>query len=262
MPIAFASALLCASHSVGAAAPLVVRPGANTQSVDDLFRKWGAVYGVEWRLLKAVARKESRLNPNAVNDADNESIGLMQVLCRPDGQGGCANGLKVDGWSEATRRKLFDPEFNIRIGAQILAWNIRKYGMPKAVAVYNRWKERSSPVAGPFENHSYVAAVLGNYRYRESAPSTLFLSNGPAWFLGSLSSPGGNSCSDPSLLRTEAAGIAANTRHGPTPCIDAGTERGRCNLRKERIAMPIVLINSPMSRPTSAPPTPNRSIPQ
>ena len=147
-------------------------------------------------MLKAVARKESRLDPNAVNNADNESIGLMQVLCRPDGQGGCANGLRVDGWNEATREKLFDPEFNIRIGAQILAWNIRKYGMPKAVAVYNRWAERSSPAAGPFKNHSYVAAVLGNHRYRAGRASTLFLSKGPAWFMGELSPPGENSCSD------------------------------------------------------------------
>ena len=192
IPIAFVSALLCASHSARAVAPLAEESGANPPSVNELFKKWGAVYGVEWQLLKAVARKESRLNPNAVNNADNESIGLMQVLCRPDGQGGCANRLKVQGWSEATRRKLFDPDFNIRIGAQILAWNIRKYGMPKAIAVYNRWAERSSLVAGPFENQSYVAAVLGNYRYVESTPSTLFLSNGPAWFLGPL---GENSCS-------------------------------------------------------------------
>ena len=83
-----ACALLCASHSVGAAPWLVEEPGANPLSVNDLFKKWGAAYGVEWQLLKAVARKESRLNPNAVNNADNESIGLMQVLCRPDGQGG------------------------------------------------------------------------------------------------------------------------------------------------------------------------------
>jgi soluble lytic murein transglycosylase-like protein len=206
MPIALLSALLCASHSAGASPPLAEVSDVNPPSVDDLFRKWGAAYGVEWRLLKAVARKESRLNPNAVNNADNESIGLMQVLCRPDGHGGCANNLKVDGWRDATRRKLFDPEFNIKIGAQILAWNIRKYGMPKAIAVYNRWAERSSPVAGPFENHSYVAAVLGNYRYRESAVSMLFLSNGPAWFVGSLSSPGGSSCSDSMRLENlEAA---------------------------------------------------------
>ena len=125
------------------------------------------------------------------------------MLCRPDGRGGCANSLKVDGWREATRRKLFDPEFNIRIGAQILAWNIRKYGMPKAVAVYNRWAERSSPVAGPFENQAYVDAVFADYRYKENALSTLSLWNGPAWFLGSLSARSGNACSDSSVLRTE-----------------------------------------------------------
>jgi len=197
MPIAFAGALLCASHSVGAAAPRAEESGANPPSVNELFKKWGAAYGVEWQLLEAVAKKESRLNPNAVNNADNESIGLMQVLCRPDGRGGCANTLKVEGWSGATRRKLFDPDFNIKIGAQILAWNIREYGMPKAIAVYNRWAERASPVAGPFENQRYVAAVLGNYRYRESARSTLFLSNGPSWFLGPL---GGASCSDSGSL--------------------------------------------------------------
>src|SRR6185503_19269081 len=110
----------------------------------DLFRKWGAVYGVEWRLLKAVAITESRLNPDAVNTRDKESIGLMQVLCHPDGAGGCSNRLNVDGWSGATRKKLLDPHFNIRIGTQILAWNIRTYGMPRAIAVYNRWAERTS----------------------------------------------------------------------------------------------------------------------
>jgi soluble lytic murein transglycosylase-like protein len=197
MVIVLNCALLCASHSVGASS-LSEEPDTNPPSTDDLFRKWGAEYGVEWQLLKAVARKESRLNPKAVNNADNESIGLMQVLCRPDGRGGCANNLKVDGWSGATRRKLFDPEFNIKIGAQILAWNIRKYGMPKAVAVYNRWAERSSPVAGPFENQAYVDTVVAGYKYGENAISTLSVSNGAAWFMGRL---GENVCSDSSMLR-------------------------------------------------------------
>jgi soluble lytic murein transglycosylase-like protein len=200
MPIAIVSALLCASHSVGAAAPLVEEPPAIAASVDDLFRKWAAVYRVEWQLLKAIARKESRLNPNAVNNDDNESIGLMQVLCRPNGQGGCANNLKVDGWSEATRGKLFDPEFNIRIGAQILAWNIRKYGMPKAVAVYNRWAERASPRAGPFVNQAYVDTVVAGYKYGENPIGMLPVSNGAAWFLGPL---GENSCSESGVARAE-----------------------------------------------------------
>jgi soluble lytic murein transglycosylase-like protein len=168
--------------------------------MDDLFRKWGTQYGVGWQLLKAVARKESRLNPRAVNNADNESIGLMQVLCRPDGRGGCANNFRVEGWREATRERLFEPEFNIRIGAQILAWNVRKYGMPKAIAVYNRWTERASPRAGPFVNQAYVDTVLANYKYRENPIGTLSVSMGTFWFLGSL---GENLCSDSSVLRAE-----------------------------------------------------------
>jgi hypothetical protein len=168
IPITLAAAFLFASHSVGASALSPETSNVSSSSIDDLLKKWGAAYGVEWRLLKAVAVTESRLNPNAVNSADNESIGLMQVLCRPDGLGGCSNKLNVDGWSEATRKKLFDPRFNIRIGAQILAWNIRTYGLPKAIAVYNRWAERMSLVAGPFENQSYVDAVLYNDMRRTS----------------------------------------------------------------------------------------------
>jgi len=160
--IALAGAFSLASHSVGASPLFAKTSDASAPSMDDLFRKWGAVYGVDWQLLKSIAVTESRLNPDAVNAADNESIGLMQVLCRPDGGGGCSNGLNVDGWSEATRKKLFDPRFNIKIGAQILAWNIRTYGLPKAIAVYNRWAERTSPVAGPFQNQLYVDAVLAN----------------------------------------------------------------------------------------------------
>ena len=162
--IALAAAFFFASHPVGASPLLAETADVNPPSIDDLLKKWSAVYGVDWQLLRAVALKESRLNPRAVNLADRESIGLMQVLCRPDGRGGCGNRLNVDGWSEATREKLFDPDFNIRIGAQILAWNICTYGMPKAIGVYNRWAERRSPVAGPFENQSYVDAVLANYR--------------------------------------------------------------------------------------------------
>lgn len=162
IPITLAAAFLFASHSAGASALFPETSDVSPRSIDDLLKELGAAYGVEWRLLKAVAVTESRLNPNAVNFADNESIGLMQVLCRPDGLGGCSNKLNVDGWSEATRKKLFDPSFNIRIGAQILAWNIRTYGLPKAIAVYNRWAERTALVAGPFENQSYVDAVLHN----------------------------------------------------------------------------------------------------
>jgi soluble lytic murein transglycosylase-like protein len=162
--LALAGTAFISPPAAGAAPPLTKSPRVNPPTADELFRKWGAVYGVEWQLLKSIAVTESRLDANAVNAADNESIGLMQILCRPDGQGGCSNRLNVDGWSEATREKLFDADFNIRIGAQILAWNIRTYGMPRAIGVYNRWAERTAPVAGPFENQAYVDAVLAHYQ--------------------------------------------------------------------------------------------------
>src|SRR5713226_1241506 len=66
-------------------------------SLDELYQKHGSAFGVDWRLVKAIAQHESRENPDAVNPRDNESIGIMQILCRPDGQGGCTNRLHVEG---------------------------------------------------------------------------------------------------------------------------------------------------------------------
>lgn len=132
-------------------------------TLDDLFQKWAEVYHIDWRLAKAHAIVESSLNPDAVNETDNESLGLMQILCKPDGTGGCVNRLNVDGWTDATRERLLDPDFNIRIGTQIIASNIKAYGLPRAIAVYNRFAERHSPIDGPFENQKYVDRVSKVY---------------------------------------------------------------------------------------------------
>lgn len=137
---------------------------ANLPTLDEVFAKWGAQYNVDPILTKSIARNESSLNPLAVNSADNESLGLMQILCRPDGHGGCTNKFNVDGWSEATREKLLTPDFNVQIGTQILAWNIQQYGLPKGIAVYNKWNERTSSPEGPFGNQSYVDRVLNFYK--------------------------------------------------------------------------------------------------
>lgn len=132
--------------------------------MDELYKKHGAAFGVDWRLLKAIAQVESSERADAVNAADKESIGLMQVLCQPDGQGGCRNKLNVQGWPETTRAKLLDPDWNVYIGAQILAWNIRTYGLPKGIAVYNAWDQRHAPTAGPFKNQAYVDKVRAKAR--------------------------------------------------------------------------------------------------
>jgi len=124
---------------------------------DHIYQQVGRTYGVSPRLLKAVARVESSERPNAVNPSD-PSYGLMQVLCRGDGDGGCANALNVQGWPPVSKQELFDPRFNVQIGAQILQWNLDTYGFPKGVAVYNKWSARME--SSPFSNQGYVDKVL------------------------------------------------------------------------------------------------------
>lgn len=131
-------------------------------SLDPLFEKWGRRYGVDPLLLKAHAIVESDLDAQAVNPFD-PSYGLMQVLCTRGPNGRCANTFNVDGWAGMTAERLKNPDVNIMIAAQIVAYNVRTFGMPRAVAVYNRWAERLSPPGGPFGNQGYVDKVLAEY---------------------------------------------------------------------------------------------------
>lgn len=135
---------------------------------DALFKKWGGYYGVDWRLIKAHAMRESSLDPAAFNAerpdlVDDGSYGLMQVYCIVGADGYCRNKLNVSGWP-ARPEQLLDAEYNVMIGAQIIAANIRMYGMPRAVAVYNSFDQHTAPLNGPFKNQSYVDDVLEIYR--------------------------------------------------------------------------------------------------
>jgi hypothetical protein len=60
--------------------------------------------------------------------------------------------------------ELLDPDLNVNLGTQILAWNVKTFGMPRGIAVYNRWAERKAPIDGPFANQAYVDKVLKQYR--------------------------------------------------------------------------------------------------
>lgn len=139
-------------------------------TMDDIYRRHAQSVGVDWRLLKAIARVESSENPNAVNPSD-PSVGLMQILCVPDGKGGCANKFNIAGWPPKNREELFNPDFNVLLGAQILAWNIQTFGTSKGIAVYNSWSARNDPRNGPFRNQSYVDKVMAEYRALGGFPS-------------------------------------------------------------------------------------------
>jgi soluble lytic murein transglycosylase-like protein len=164
-------ALLIAAGGLGLAVAATVARRAQASEGDDvvgafdaLYQKHARAFGVDWRLAKAIAQHESAENPDAVNAADNESLGLMQVLCRPDGAGGCKNKLNVQGWAGVTRELLLTADYNVYIGTQILAYNIATYGVLKGIAVYNAWDQHEAPRAGPFKNQAYVDDVLRRAR--------------------------------------------------------------------------------------------------
>lgn len=161
--LAAAGGLLLFFLSTRAKAEDTPMTAAEIPTLDDVFHKYGKLFGVDPWLLKAIALQESSLNILAVNKTDNESIGLMQILCKPDGQGGCSNRFNVSGWEDASREKLFEPDFNVYIGSQILAWNISQYGTKKGIAVYNNWSMRNALPEGPFSNQAYVDSVLRKY---------------------------------------------------------------------------------------------------
>lgn len=136
------------------------------ETLDALFERFASllpplpVDGVA--LLKAIAYRESSMNPLAVrnNPPHDVSVGLMQVLCLPDENGVCKNTFNVNGWQGMTFDALKDPETNLSIATQILAYNVRTYGFPKGLAVYNAWSARHDPTDGPFRNQEYVDKVL------------------------------------------------------------------------------------------------------
>jgi soluble lytic murein transglycosylase-like protein len=152
------------SGSEGATASLLSTGESLLTGYDAIYQQQANAFGVDWRLVKAIAQHESAENPDAVNASD-PSYGLMQVLCTDDGSGGCANAFNIAGWPpDAGAQGLLDPATNVYYGTQILAANIAAYGVPKGIAVYNSWDQHTAPAAGPFKNQAYVDDVLSKAR--------------------------------------------------------------------------------------------------
>jgi soluble lytic murein transglycosylase-like protein len=133
------------------------------QRFDALFQRHAKAQGVDWRLLKAIAQVESSLNPRAEHP-NGLSSGLMQVYCAPAGGSVCRNRFDINGWPPPMRDQLYEPDYNMHIATQILAWNLRTYGLARGVAVYNSWGARLTRSGQPFPNQAYVDRVLQVYR--------------------------------------------------------------------------------------------------
>ena len=121
---------------------------------DQWFKTYGALNGVPWKWLKAIAMNESSLgtNPRVVRgdvSEDGKSWGLMQFTL-PTAQ-------QFD--PSATPEKLNDPEYSIKLGAKFLAWIMARFSKVElrfqewVIKSYNQGfgnttKERSGVITG------------------------------------------------------------------------------------------------------------------
>ena len=95
---------------------------------DELFKRYGQEYGVDWQLLKAQVAAESNFDPHAISDAGAQ--GLAQFM--PDTFHEWAQKLGI------AHPDPFVPEQAIHAQAGYLAWLIHKTGDTlKALAAYN-----------------------------------------------------------------------------------------------------------------------------
>jgi soluble lytic murein transglycosylase-like protein len=134
-----------------AASALGSMPGSGGSSTrfDDVIKQAAAKEGIDPTLVKAVARAESNLNPNAVSSAGAK--GVMQLM------DGTARELGV--------RDSFDPAQNIAGGAKYLKQLLNRYSgdVKRALAAYNAGAgavDASGGVPPYAETQSYVQRVL------------------------------------------------------------------------------------------------------
>ncbi len=114
--------------SLGIAVLLLVATGASAAE-PYCFDEAGAQYGINPKILRAIAKVESNNNPRAINWNTNGSydFGVMQI------NSSWASTLGHERWNA-----LGDTCTNIKTGAMILAACMEKYGYTwKAVGCYN-----------------------------------------------------------------------------------------------------------------------------
>lgn len=109
---------------------IVVSGTALAHPVTDCFIEAGQRYSIDPVLLWSIGKTESGFNPKATNqNTGSHDIGIMQINSR---------WLPTLSQYGITQASLYDTCTNIRVGAWILAQNIRRHGYNwKAVGAYN-----------------------------------------------------------------------------------------------------------------------------
>ena len=136
-----------------AATGKAVRPAAAAGEIDNLIRSAATKYGVDPKLVSAVAEAESSRRPDAVSSAG--AVGVMQLM--PE----TAKALGVNN--------VYDPAQNIDGGAKYLKEMLYDFGgdVRSAVAAYNAGPQAVKAYGGvpPYaETQNYVNKVLDLYQ--------------------------------------------------------------------------------------------------
>ncbi|MDD2966786.1 MAG: lytic transglycosylase domain-containing protein [Desulfovibrionaceae bacterium] len=122
-----------------------------SQGMQSLAEKYGAVHGLDPRLIEAVIQVESGFEPRAVSPAG--AGGLMQIMPET----GKALGIQ----------DRFDPDANVEGGTRYLKSMLQRFGsLPLALAAYNAGPGNVEKYKGipPFaETQNYVQKVLTLY---------------------------------------------------------------------------------------------------
>jgi len=130
---------------------------------DEVFLKVSKSEGIPFALLKAIAIRESSLDPKAyrMEPDGRASFGLMQVLWWPESERFENFGFP-DANLGSNAEMLFDPMINVTIGAKIMKDNLRTSGqnLRDAVNMYNTGVKESKRIAP----HNYVDNVLAYYQ--------------------------------------------------------------------------------------------------
>lgn len=151
------------------------------ESMDDIFAEAAERFGLSVKLLKAVAKRESNFNPNAVSRAGAQ--GVMQLMP------GTARSLGVTN--------AFDARQNIMGGAQYLKTNLDRYGgnVALALAAYNAGPGNVDKYGGvpPFaETQNYVSSILSKLDGEEAVAGRYVVTGLPGMETNSLSAQWAN----------------------------------------------------------------------
>ena len=131
-----------------------VKPSAaGLSEIKNMIELSSGQYGVDPKLIAAVAQNESNFNPNAVSEAG--AVGVMQLMP------GTAQALGV--------QNIYDPRQNIDGGVKYLKELLTSFNgdVTKAVAAYNAGPQAVIDFQGvpPYrETQAYVGKVLQQYR--------------------------------------------------------------------------------------------------